>query len=142
MWCDSLGHGTHNRGKPAAPAQHPAGSAVLRRRSQDRAALGSRGPAHGNAPRAAAAAAKSRRGAKPRAPDRRGGVSDQRRHCTVCNDPALCERHGLMRPVMGRPQAKCALADDEPGAAFVYRVLLRLADRQGVDVSELLREEA
>jgi hypothetical protein len=29
------------------------------------------------------------------------------RHCTVCNDPALCVQHGLFRPIMGRSQPKC-----------------------------------
>jgi hypothetical protein len=66
-------------------------------------------------------------------------MTDGKRNCTVCPDPTVCQEHGLFRPIMGRPRPKCVLAEDEPGAAFVYKVLLRLAERQGVDVSELMK---
>jgi hypothetical protein len=59
------------------------------------------------------------------------------RNCTVCNNPTVCEKHGLLRPIMGRTQISCTLEDDKP-AAFLYRLLLQLADQQGVNISELM----
>jgi hypothetical protein len=73
-------------------------------------------------------------------------TTDQTRHCTVCNDPSLYQAHGLFYPVQttGRWDTKplttelgCRVETDGP-AAFVYRMVIRLAERQGLSVSELM----
>lgn len=66
------------------------------------------------------------------------------RSCTECTDPTLCQRFGLLRrPSVdtaaltigpaATPVRDCALENDKP-AAMVYRLLLALADAQGIDL--------
>ena len=60
------------------------------------------------------------------------------RDCTVCTDPSPCQRHGLLRPAMGGgPVPSCEFARDKP-AAFLYGIVIRLAEKQGVTVAELM----
>jgi hypothetical protein len=56
--------------------------------------------------------------------------------CTVCNDPGPCRKAGLFRPIVGQGQ-ECRIEGDDR-AAFLYKTLLRLAEQQGVDISELM----
>jgi hypothetical protein len=58
----------------------------------------------------------------------------------------LCERHGLITTTTEKgdwttmpliSKTECKVAEDER-AAFLYAILLRLADQQGVNVSQLM----
>lgn len=60
------------------------------------------------------------------------------RPCKVCKDPTLCERHGVFRPSMGVRSVPTCELEKNPAAALLYRMLLRLADHIGVDVSQLM----
>lgn len=68
------------------------------------------------------------------------------RNCKICDDPTLCERHGLIKTITEKgdwattpliSKTECKVAEDER-AAFLYTILLRLADQQGVNVSQLM----
>jgi hypothetical protein len=68
------------------------------------------------------------------------------RNCTVCSDPSVCQAHGWLYPetTLGdwatKPvttELRCRVESDGP-AAVLYRALIRLAERQGVTVAELL----
>jgi hypothetical protein len=61
--------------------------------------------------------------------------------CAVCNDPDLCARHELLYqpPVMGVTAIPIeCLIEKDPAMAFLYRALIRLAERHGLTVAELL----
>lgn len=67
-------------------------------------------------------------------------------NCTVCGHPAICDRRNLITTTTEQgdwatapfvSKTRCKVEDDRP-AAFLYEVLLGLAARQGVAVSELL----
>ena len=60
--------------------------------------------------------------------------------CTVCTDPSLCAKHGLVRQIVGRGPECRIQADDR--TAFLYRILIRLAAKQGVSVSDLMGDDA
>jgi hypothetical protein len=73
-------------------------------------------------------------------------TADATRHCTVCDDPSLCKAHGLLRSQVTQgswdstpitTEIRCEVEDDKPGA-FVYGIVIRLAERQGITVSELM----
>jgi hypothetical protein len=68
------------------------------------------------------------------------------RNCKICDDPSVCQAHGWLYPQTTTgswettpitTELRCRVESDGP-AAFLYRVLLRLAAEQGVDISELM----